>query len=271
MAGIEAGRARAGFTLIELLVVIVITSIIISILLPALAGAKQSAKETQALSNGRMVGAAFEQYAGEYTTYPYTDDAHLPEGVRVPPRPGIIFVKWYPVGTIVGTSSHWHLESLWPALLSATAPWAENYATWVSPGLETKLPSSEFEFDINDLKPHISWRYSNSFVASPRVWNESNPPRAEELPSLYRGAAPGDVLFPSGKVMLWDVDLSYVRKEPRLDETEDHYDFPTPMVFADGHADAINPLHAAPAARNAISGSRTRLHDTPDGIRGRDY
>jgi len=262
---------RQGFTLIELLVVIVIISIIISILLPSLAGARQSAKETQAISNGRMIGAAFEHYAGEYKTYPYTDDKHLPQGVHVPPRPGILFVKWYPEGTIVGTSSHWHQESLWPSLLSVTSPWAENYATWVSPGLETKLPSSEFDFDINDLKPHISWRYSNSFVASPRVWSEKNPPSAEELPSLYKGTAPGDVLFPSSKVMLWDVDLSYVRKEPRFDEDEDHYDYPTPMVFADGHADVHNPLQSTAAARNVISGSRTRLHDTPDGTRGRDY
>ena len=57
---------RLGFTLIELLVVIAIIAILAAILFPVLAQAKEAAKKTQCLSNGRQMGLVFQLYAGDW-------------------------------------------------------------------------------------------------------------------------------------------------------------------------------------------------------------
>lgn len=67
---------RKGFTLIELLVVIAIIAILAAILFPVFAQAREKARQTSCLSNGRQIGIAFGMYATDYddflplTTYP---------------------------------------------------------------------------------------------------------------------------------------------------------------------------------------------------------
>lgn len=261
---------KRAFTLIELLVTISIIAVLISITLPALAGARNRAKQTVAVSNGRSVGTSFSQYADTYNYYPFADDQHMPNGTQRPPQPGIVFVPWYN-GAIIGTSEPWHLSSLWAGLLASTAPWNENYPVWVSPGLETALPKLDplnMQFD-GSLNPHVSWRYSNSFIAKPKVWSRKQPATASDWPALWKGTTPGDVLFPANKVMLWDADLAYVHPEPKLEN--DHYHAKTPMVFADNHADVENPHDSTEPVTNPFNGSTVRLHNTEDGVRGRDY
>ena len=58
-------RNRA-FTLIELLVVIAIIAILAAILFPVFAQAKEAAKQSATISNGKQLGTAFQIYTADY-------------------------------------------------------------------------------------------------------------------------------------------------------------------------------------------------------------
>jgi prepilin-type N-terminal cleavage/methylation domain-containing protein len=57
---------KSGFTLIELLVVIAIIAILAAILFPVLARARESARNTQCISNLHQLHAAFKMYCGDW-------------------------------------------------------------------------------------------------------------------------------------------------------------------------------------------------------------
>ena len=116
----------------------------------------------------------------------------------------------------------------------------------------------------------ISYEFSQSFFARPRLWSGTpgSPAPADE--SLVAPTKPSDIRSPASKVMLFDGDLAYLSRQP--DIVEGHYDAPTPMVFADGHAEARNPLDATAGVPNPLNGTDIRrLHNTPEGVLGADY
>jgi len=57
---------KHGFTLIELLTVIAVIAVLAALLLPVLMRARESARQTNCLSNLRQIGMTFEQYVGDW-------------------------------------------------------------------------------------------------------------------------------------------------------------------------------------------------------------
>jgi len=57
---------KRGFTLIELLVVIAIIAILAAILFPVFARAREKARQTSCLNNGKQLCLAFQMYAQDY-------------------------------------------------------------------------------------------------------------------------------------------------------------------------------------------------------------
>ena len=59
-------RKNNAFTLIELLVVIAIIAILAAILFPVFAEARNKARQTQCLSNGKQIGTAIRMYVDDH-------------------------------------------------------------------------------------------------------------------------------------------------------------------------------------------------------------
>lgn len=260
------GKAESGFTLIELLIVIAIIGILISIMFPALGKARATARQTAGLANLRSVGTSFSQYADQYKSWPFAKKGTVPEGVGMPPNPDIMFVRWWPENSIIGTSEAWHLSYLWPGVVAPFTSWPENYRLWVSPGLSKELPDFSFLGDFENIRNTVSLRYSNSFIANSKLFSAA----AVADENLMQPVQQHEVGFPANKVVLWDAHLAYLNKTPHA--INGQWAAPTPMAFADLHADLKDPTKAAAPVGNPLKHEPLMtLHDTPDGVQGRDY
>jgi prepilin-type N-terminal cleavage/methylation domain-containing protein/prepilin-type processing-associated H-X9-DG protein len=129
-------RGLPGFTLIELLVVIAIIAILAAILFPVFAQARETARKTQCLSNGRQIGTALMMYVQDYDElYPYTEWSQkimiTPATWRAGLKPGWLLEPYHKNGQI------WRCPSdpgapgpvLTPANTPCTKPWPGD-CTW---------------------------------------------------------------------------------------------------------------------------------------------
>lgn len=253
---------RRGMTLIEVMVSLGLIAVLIAITVPALSGARIKASELQSLANARHVAADMQSYADQFGHWPYSAPGSAPPGYPTTPPPNMLTVLWWP-SIYTSVSSHWDHSYLWPGLVAVVAPWEEHFQTWISPGAE---PSTLFnDTGVPASAVHTSYLYSNSFIASPRVWRGSS----SADPTLIAPTRPSDVAHPANKTLVWDWELPYLPQRPM--RINGHFNRLTPMAFADGHGAVHNPLNAIPGVTNPFNNTSTNLSNTPHGVLGRDY
>lgn len=247
----QSTRGSRAFSLVELLVVIGVVAILTALTIPAIGLVRRSASETQSLANLRSLAQSTQMYTAEYRgVYPYGTG-----GWVVRPSVGPPSAIGFPV---------WLADRNWPVFYHDVAPWPDHLATWLSPGANTEqrlrvLTAGHEGWTTTEFK--VSYYYSNSFVADPRVW--SSGATADE--ALVRAIHASEVRHPARKVIFYDAERLYLT-EPDSDDAR-------PVLFADGSADLRLDRDATEPVQNPFTSNfPPRIyHDTPDGVKGRDY
>jgi len=245
-----------GVTLVEILVSISVIAVLTGILVTTLAPVKARAAETKSLSNLRGLGVTMESYALAHDSeYPWAE-----AGALIDPRPEL---DWQMTTRLMST---WTLDRAWIWFVRDIAPWDRHFETWLSPGTASPFSENGPFLSFGLLGPGHpsppSYDYSNSFVASPRVW--SGEAVTEEA---IRPVLTSQVAQPSAKVLMFDDVRSYLRERQRAS-------FGRPLLFADGSARALFDGDAMTPVENPLRGSspnRQRYHDTPQGVEGNDF
>ncbi len=240
---------RRAFSLIELLAVIGIIGLLIGIAIPTFASIRLRTYEVSSLSNLSQIGKTTELYATDYKSYFF--------GTSGPTRPGNAENQgWvsFPV---------WALRTNWPLLVHQVAPWSENYEIWISP----KSDSERFRDliigqETKSLLP-ISYHFSNSFVADPRVWGDVNQVVSDHD---IKSIKPSTVRYPSAKVIVFDVDRGYLGHQATLEDRR-------PVLMADGSAKLVIDTESTTPVVNKLRPNNTPYwyHDTAFGVYGRDF
>jgi prepilin-type N-terminal cleavage/methylation domain-containing protein len=247
------GRHHRAFTLIELLVTIGVIALLIGILVPAIGKTLDRSRELASAVNLRSIGQIFEIYTGNA------------KGMYPAPVPGRMYPSFIP--DISLTMGHWQAAYEWPGLFAGTHPWWEYEKLYLSPGAQRQLDGPVFTL------PQPSFDYASSFLAHPGLWAPDRNIPTDRIANLERSVTQSMVRFPASKVLMWDIEMPYLRRPLERDDRNNLLER-TPMLFADQHVANHVPAEATPAITNpAPTAARLHenLHNTPDGVHGRDY
>jgi len=248
-------RSRAfenrGASLVETLVAIGVIGILFSLVFPALMRSRAAGGEAKSLVNARDIGVLLDIHATsnrgffaacraheEYLTNLYDDNVRVSFNSEAAAR--------------------WNTRLYWWSVIATTADGAAHWQTWVSPGADV-TPQ-------NFRTPHYA--FSNSFVASPRLWRRDFDGSATALQDVNVS----HVRHPSQKAMVWDAVIAYVHESARPRAGAGAV--PMPIAFADLHGEARRYADASPAVVNILNDEEWRdrkLHNTESGVEGRDY
>lgn len=248
-----SAQGARGFSLVELLVAIGVFGLLLGVLLPALAMARSSAGAAGSLANLHNLGITLHLYGQRNNGYaPFF-------------KPGEDCLFGGPPDELdrdpekcVRVSLVWSIEWLWPMLMHDVAPWPEHFETWLSPGHRRKPPYWPVPVGIG-LR-FVSYDYSRSFVAAPRVWSDEGQVDESDIqPTLWDKAQ-----RPSRKVVMYDAERNYLRSRVSS---------PRPLLFVDGTAALRKDSEATkPVVNRLFRVGRPRIyHDTPNGVRGWDF
>ena len=245
-------KNKGAFTLVELLVTISIIAVLLAIAIPTLSNTRSVARQAQSLANLRSIGVTLELYAAEHNSqYPFYQAG---DPMRLSSRQST------PGG--LSMSPHWHIDKMWPVLMHNTAPWDEHLLSWYSPGREHIGPPNTIPLIVGFGPGPVSYHYSNSFTASPRVWNGDNNATENDIGPVNITA----VAHPSAKVIMFDYDRAYITRQVAARD-------PRPLLSADGSASTRLDSDAAQPVPNPLNAPEypRRYHDTPNGVLGRDF
>lgn len=244
----SSNQRCTAFSLIELLISIGIIGVLIALLVPALHGVRGQAQQTITRANLRQTYMAFSSYTAYYDeTYPW--------------RPlGGDWILLNPEGTLQVRPSHFGLSYYWPGLMMEILPWEEHYRSWLGGGARYGDAPWIPPEGVNLAWRPSSFSLSESFLARPQLWT----PGATDTTENLRPVRENEVLAPASKVLLYDVEKATLRDDSDADEDV------TLMVFTDGHVDDKRMSEARMLTDRPWREPRP-LHDTPGGVRGRDY
>lgn len=245
--------SRLAFTVTELLVVVAITALLVGIFVPVLASTFTKSKEIASAVNMRSISQIFDMYASQNRgLYP----AAVPDRVYPTPRPAVQV-----------TVSHWNTSDQWHLLFLEDHPWESNIDFYLSPGANRDI---DMQSVMTPIFP--SFRYSASFLGNPLIWS-GDQVNQDDWQKLERSVLQSTVRYPSAKVLLWDAELPNLRRELERDVDGNLKEL-TPMVFADSHVETHVPADATDSVINWAPTARygdEKLHNTRDGVYGRDY
>ena len=244
-------RTHRVYTLVELLVSIGIIALLIAIIIPALAGTKQLASQLTSAANLRSIGQLTEIYTqSNADAYPWG------------------YAGTNSCGVPTGFAPIWNMSSQWTLIMANTVGQEALKDIALAPSANREsAPCTE----------PPSYTYSHSFLADAETWSGTAKPTNKDdsddpAARLLGGIEVHDVLSPSAKVIMWEWELPYLTRVPRTRGPD--LDEQTPILFTDGHAETHKPADASPAVPNPFTDSddpTARLHNTADGVRGRDY
>ena len=245
-------RITSAFSLIELMVVIGIVAALLAILLPVLSGTRDKARQTVGGSNLSQLGVTFALYLNTY------------DGVH-PWHPHDTMYAYNPNGSpSIGGSNPFLLSTLWPSVFHDIAPWHEHFQTWVNNGVEHD-PGKPWQRTTGGVtrSNNPSYHYVRTLQARPIVWD----PTGGALVSLdyHSPTRSSEMLFPASKVVFFDADRAYLSRPPTPSD-------PRSVLAGDGSVSERLDRDATPGVTNRLTGAKASpYHDTPNGVRGRDF
>lgn len=228
--------SASGFTLIELLLVIALIAILIGIALPHLAGARDVARNVNALSMVRGHGQVMQVYSVDYAGY-YPVVLHRDEPTTL--RAG---------GREFVAGSYWHADFMWRyALVDQYYDGMIAHGTFFPPGATYGTESG------------IAFRYTESYLAVPDFWDAST----RTGRSQWRAVPAANTAHPSKKGLV----TSWAGQEP-VPGKAGSYGSPQNMTqdtaFADGSAKSVKTSEFLPWVRTG-EGSYPGRQTTPFG------
>ena len=241
------------FTLIELLVTIGVIALLVGILVPAIGKALDRSRELASAVNLRSIGQIFEVYTGNS------------KGMYPAPVAGRMYPTFRPDISI--TMAYWHAATEWPGLFGDTHPWWEYERLYLAPGAERQLDGPVFTL------PKPSFDYASAFLGHPSLWAPDRDIPTDRIPQLERSVTQSMVRYPASKALMWDIEMPYLRRPLERDERNNLRER-TPMLFADQHISNRVPAEATQAIPNPAPTAakvHENIHNTPNGVHGRDY